>query len=401
MRRDHTRRLTVGLALAVFLLLPGPVTSAPPMAAPPPTAELPAVAPDPEPGRAPKLIDMAATAIGESRYADAEALLSEAIDGNALSPMQRAAAHHYRGIARQKSGASGAAVLDYNAAIESGVLPPEIVARVHYNRALAKIATGDRLGAERDYTDSIDLVPDYAPAWHNRANLERERADYATAIRDYGEAIARLVGAQRKLPLLGRALAYEKSGDLAAAAADLREALAADPQFDVAQAKLREIEPRLARAADDGLATGAISPAAHTLEISPRNGWSATAVRYEERPAARVEPAATTPEKTPPTAALTPSQAAPSTAAAGDAGPKFRVQLGAFRAADDAAKAWNDLRMRHDTLAALEHRIEEADLGAKGIYFRLQAGAFKTRSEARSLCARLKADRLDCMIAGG
>ncbi len=383
MRQDHTRWLTVGAALAVFMLLPGPVTSAPP------TSSIPAA--HPVAGDASQLIDTAAAAISEGRYEDASASLTEAIDSGTLEGAWLAIAHHYRGVARQKTGASEAAVLDYDKAVEIGGLPPELVARVHYNRALARASTGDRLGAESDYTRSIELVPDYAPAWHNRANLEREREDYPTAIRDYGEAIARLDSDKRKLPLLGRALAHEKSGDLAAAAADLREALAADPQFEVARAKLDEIEPRLAQIkTDDGLVTGTVAPQTRTVDISPRNGWSTTTVRYEEPGGSQAMPPAAAQEK-PRIAAATPDVV----------GPRYRVQLGAFRAAADAAKAWNDLRSRHDTLAALEHRVEEADLGAKGIYFRLQAGAFKTRSEARSLCARLKADRLDCMIAGG
>lgn len=384
MRQDLTRWLTIGAALAVFMALPGPVTSAPPTA--------PSSAPVSRSAShdAAQLIDLATTAIGEGRYEDASVSLTEAIDGGTLEGVRLAIAHHYRGITRQKTGASEAAMLDYNKAVEIGGLPPELVARVHYNRAIARAATGDRLGAESDYTRSIELVPDYAPAWHNRANLEREREDYLTAIRDYGEAIARLDGDKRKLPLLGRALAHEKSGDLAAAAADLREALALDPQFEVARAKLDEIEPQLARTkSDDGLVTGAVVPAIRTVDISPRNGWSTTAVRYEEAGVPPAAPSAAAPEK-------------PRTAATHDnEGARYRVQLGAFRAAADAAEAWNDLRSRHRTLAALEHRIEEADLGAKGTYFRLQAGAFKTRSEARSLCARLKADRLDCMIAGG
>lgn len=385
MRQDHTRWLTVGAALAVFMLLPGPVTSAPP------TSTSSAPVSRPVSRDASQLIDLATAAIGEGRYEDASASLTEAIDSGTLEGVRLAIAHHYRGITRQKTGASEAAVLDYNKAVEIGGLPPELVARVHYNRALARAATGDRLGAESDYTRSIELVPDYAPAWHNRANLEREREDYPTAIRDYGEAITRLDGDKRKLPLLGRALAHEKSGDLAAAAADLREALAADPQFEVARAKLDEIEPRLTQIKpDDQLVTGAVAPTTRTVEISPRNGWSTMAVRYDEAGASPAAPPAAAPEK-PRIAAATPDVA----------GGRYRVQLGAFRVADDAAKAWNDLRSRHSTLAALEHRIEEADLGAKGTYFRLQAGAFKTRSEARSLCARLKADRLDCMIAGG
>ncbi len=42
--------------------------------------------------------------------------------------------------------------------------------------------------------------------------------------------------------------------------------------------------------------------------------------------------------------------------------------------------------------------VQEADLGAKGIYYRLKAGAFNTRSEATLLCNDLKALGAGCLV---
>lgn len=403
MRRDYLRRLTVGAALAMLTFLPGSVTSAPPDT-PPASAAADA--------EALRIVDEAAEAIAAGRHEEAIAALDAAINGHKLTGMPLAVAYHHRGMAHQKTGDGTAAIADYTKAIDLGTLPEEMKVRVHYNRALAEAATGNKMAAELDYSRAIELAPSYAPAWHNRANLERERRDYPTAIRDYGEAMARLDGDKRKFPLLGRALAYERSGNLPAAVADLREALAIDPQFQPARAKLDEFEPMLAEAeagaeGQENLATGSIgsgemAPASRqvpvsrqVIEVAPKNGWTTQARRYGAEPVTETET-----EKPRRLTSLPPAEPVARQAAASGKG-SYRIQLGAFRAQGDASKAWNDMLARHPILAPLDHRIEEADLGEKGVFFRLQAGSFKTRAEARAYCERLKAKRLDCLVAGG
>lgn len=399
MRRDYLRRLTMAAALTMLTFLPGSVISAPPDTSP-------ALAAADADADALRIVDEAAEAIAAGRHAEAIATLDAAIDGHKLSGMPLAVAYHHRGMAYQKSGDGLAAIANYTKAIDLGTLPEEMKVRVHYNRALAEAATGNKMAAELDYSRAIELAPNYAPAWHNRANLERERRDYPTAIRDYGEAMARLDGDKRKFPLLGRALAYERSGNLQAAVADLREALAIDPQFQMARTRLDEFEPMLAEAeagaeGQENLATGSIgigetAPASRqVIEVAPKNGWTTQALRYGAEPAAETKM-----EKPPRLASLPPAEPVAPQASAAAKG-KYRIQLGAFRAEGDASKAWSDMQARHPILAPLDHRIEEADLGDKGVFFRLQAGSFKTRAEARAYCERLKAKRLDCLVAGG
>jgi hypothetical protein len=75
----------------------------------------------------------------------------------------------------------------------------------------------------------------------------------------------------------------------------------------------------------------------------------------------------------------------------------YVVQLLALR--DEAATqtAWAGLQKKYPSLNAHAMDIERADLGDKGIYYRLRAAGFTSRSEAQSFCAKLKAAGQDCM----
>jgi len=381
MRQEQTRRLAIGTALLALLLLPGPATlAAPPMPGKPTIAT---ADPDAE-------LAAAGHAIEAGEYQQAIETLTRAIDSGSLDENRLALAYHHRGIARQKLGFQSSALDDYTKAIDLGTLPRSIAARAHYNRAISLAAAGDTFAAERDYGKAIELAPDYAAAYHNRANLERERNDYPTAIRDYGAAIERLGDDKRKLPLFGRALAYEKSGDLASAVADLNQALALDPSYADAKAKLMELGPQLAAMpqAPDRQPGGVI-------KVASAGGWDTTAVRAGRSdtpaPVRRTEALPQTPPQK--TALLEQATTTKTTSSGG----RYRMQLGAFRKPESAAKAWADMAGRA-ALSDLDHSIETADLGAKGTYYRLQAGGFKTASEAKARCANLAAENIACVV---
>lgn len=61
-------------------------------------------------------------------------------------------------------------------------------------------------------------------------------------------------------------------------------------------------------------------------------------------------------------------------------------------------KSWNDLTKKYSQLKGLSHEIESADLGAKGTFYRLKAGAFSTRSEADKLCNSIKTAGGSCLV---
>ncbi len=79
----------------------------------------------------------------------------------------------------------------------------------------------------------------------------------------------------------------------------------------------------------------------------------------------------------------------------------FRVQIGSFqdRAAADAA--WARIAPKHQAvISGTQKHIKQADLGAKGTWYRLQFGPYATRAEADSACGKLKAAGQDCLVDG-
>ena len=61
-------------------------------------------------------------------------------------------------------------------------------------------------------------------------------------------------------------------------------------------------------------------------------------------------------------------------------------------------KAWIDMTKKYSELKELPHEVESADLGSKGTFYRLKAGAFKTRSEADKLCNSIKSSGGSCLV---
>ena len=77
----------------------------------------------------------------------------------------------------------------------------------------------------------------------------------------------------------------------------------------------------------------------------------------------------------------------------------FQVQLAAVRNKLAAQNEWKRLKTRQsDLLAKLESNIIRADLGAKGIYFRLRAGPLIDKGSAAKLCRALRKVKVNCLV---
>ena len=61
-------------------------------------------------------------------------------------------------------------------------------------------------------------------------------------------------------------------------------------------------------------------------------------------------------------------------------------------------KAWADLSKKYSALKGLPHEVEAADLGAKGTFYRLKAGAFKERTDADKICNSIKSAGGSCLV---
>lgn len=77
----------------------------------------------------------------------------------------------------------------------------------------------------------------------------------------------------------------------------------------------------------------------------------------------------------------------------------WQVQLMSSPNKAAVEKSWLTMSKKYAVLKDLPHEIESADLGAKGIFYRLKAGSFASKNEAASLCASIKAAGGSCFTA--
>jgi hypothetical protein len=111
-------------------------------------------------------------------------------------------------------------------------------------------------------------------------------------------------------------------------------------------------------------------------------------------PAAEVQPAAGSTQ----TAAAPGTQPAATAAAPAAAAGAVRIQLAAFKSESQAQDASQRLQRSFQELSSQTFHVERADLGAKGIYYRVQAGPLASRDEATAVCARLKQHGQSCIL---
>ncbi len=99
------------------------------------------------------------------------------------------------------------------------------------------------------------------------------------------------------------------------------------------------------------------------------------------------------PEPAPAPAAQQPVQTA--------TGGAWLVQLAALRTEDEARATWSRIASAHPAiLSGASMDIQRADLGERGIYYRVRAAAFSTKPAAEDFCSRLKQAGQDCIVVG-
>jgi cell division septation protein DedD len=77
----------------------------------------------------------------------------------------------------------------------------------------------------------------------------------------------------------------------------------------------------------------------------------------------------------------------------------FKVQIAATRDEPAAQKEWERLKHAHaDLLGNLSPTVVRADLGDKGIFYRIQAGPVPDQAKAEKLCTDLKKLSIGCIV---
>ena len=77
----------------------------------------------------------------------------------------------------------------------------------------------------------------------------------------------------------------------------------------------------------------------------------------------------------------------------------FRVQILAARSAEDASAAWKKIQAKNgDVLRGLTGSVARADLGDRGVFYRLRVGPIASEAKAQSLCSALASRNVSCLI---
>jgi cell division septation protein DedD len=80
----------------------------------------------------------------------------------------------------------------------------------------------------------------------------------------------------------------------------------------------------------------------------------------------------------------------------------YLIQIAAFKDEATAQSEAQGFKAKGgELLADTQQIIQRADLGEKGVYFRVQYGPFASKGAASARCADLKSRGLNCIIVSG
>lgn len=136
---------------------------------------------------------------------------------------------------------------------------------------------------------------------------------------------------------------------------------------------------------------------AETVQTAP------SAQPVDEAPAPR--PAAETPQlaavTTRPAEQIQPAPEVRARFTFAEDGP-FLVQIAALRSEEAAETAWRRVTASAPELYhGAKKRIQRADLGSEGVFYRLRVGAFTERAEAVAFCEAVKEAGANCIVVTG
>jgi tetratricopeptide (TPR) repeat protein len=378
--------------------------------------------------------------------------LTEAIESRQLDPEALARALIDRALFYQARERFQDAIDDYSAALRVDAMSGRTRAILLYNRGLAYQRLNSQAMAVEDFTNALFLDPTFAEAFHGRANALRLSHQYLFALADYEkalshdppaphliyfgegltfEALQRPEDAKR---VYGKALALKPdfapardkiaalTGTVATATAS-RSNAAAEPAFrpivsgnhpivtgaiEGPDLTVRKVEqPQAVAPSQELLAAGDLPLPPAVEETTPMETEApapAPAAKVAPAPAAKVAPAQVAkvaPAQVAKVAPPAPVKRAAQALAAPPAKPQsgWVVQLSSQRDETTAWSSWKKLQASTgDLLAHHEPAVVRADLGSKGIYFRLQV-PLESRRDAQDLCGRLKARGASCLVA--
>jgi len=339
---------------------------------------------------APASLATIAAALREGRAQDAEAQASSLLGNPSLTHLDNTYLLLDRALAREQLGKREDSIADFTAAIDENVLPRGDLARALFDRGVTQDELGRTADAIADYSRALGLVPGYATALNNRANAYRRTGQLQLARSDYRAALA-AGDDEPEYPYYGLGRVAEAQGDSSAAESYYRKALAANAQFGPASERLTSLASEASPKPPLHAPDEAVAEPVKQAQAAPAKPHSPS--ESDLRPAI-LDPA---PRNARPVrvAETIPAELPLSVASASGE----MVQLGAWHAELDAARAWNHLvDSAGGLLGGFKPHIMEADVPGKGRYWRLRTNAPEGMT-ASAFCAQLKAKGLNCIAA--
>ncbi len=394
--------------------------------------------------------EMVRAAYSTLKQGNAKAAVSQftqAINSGDLEPELKANALLNRALAYQQTGNHEAAITDYTQAMALDVMGQPLRATALYNRGVSNYKLKMLQLAIEDFTSSLLLDPKSAFAFYSRGNALRDSGQYLFALSDYERAL-RNGHPDKPRVLLASANTYILLGRPSDAKKALNAALEANPNFGEARAQLILLGDQNAKAESvgaDPILTGSVAAiAGGTLAtkamlpapVEPPAGLvtapaqklfvdrvpveepkvqlaSATPTIPAEEEIVEIEQVPETPE---PVEAEATEPEAPETAIVEEAQPEepaaeeavaappvissaWSVQVASATNEDAAWSTWKKMQSRYSVLKSKKPVVVRADLGAKGIYYRVRLGGFDDQKAAAKECNKLKAGGVSCYVS--
>jgi len=348
---------------------------------------------------------------------------SQAIESQDLPTEVLANALLNRGLAYQQLAEHQKSIDDYTAALRLDAMSAELRATALYNLALSQQKLQNLSAAIEGYTSALFLDPSFAHAYFGRGNALRDSGQFLFALSDYEKAI-RYHHPNAAQVRYAEALAYESLKRPNDARKSLELAIAANPQFTQAIEKLanlqgsvmakpvlaantaigggrltvrkpdlpKAVEPSaelLGEAESDPIVTAAVSPPA-TAKIVDR-------VPVEEEKIVAVEAV----EEEEATVAAEPEVAeiAEGESAEAPVADGWSVQVASATSEDGAWSTWKKMKAKHRSLTAEKPIVVRADLGTKGIVYRVRLAGFEDQNAAKKSCTKLKSSGISCYVS--
>jgi Tfp pilus assembly protein PilF len=395
-----------------------------------------------------KLVSQAYKALQVGDAASAVTAYSQAIESRNLEPEVLANALLNRGLAYQRLNEHEFALDDYTAAMRIDAMSAKLRALALYNRGLSFQRLQRNAQAIEDFTSALFLDSQFSHAYYSRGTLLRDSGQHLFALADFDKAV------RFSYPDLARvhvaeSITYEKLRRTADARDALNKALAANPAYEPAVQRLAILDgkqlPRLQIAsATDQMSTSTVTPAKQKLPVAqapadlllgseanaaepegtagelakkkfsdrvPVESNTAKAVPVSAPEIEKILAVEDVPEEAPSQMAETvredaaPAEAAtavePSSETTAEAVKLtgWSVQLASAATEDAAWSTWKKMKSRHKALAKKEPVVVRADLGTKGVFYRVRLVGFDDQNAASSACSRLKAKGVKCYIS--